>query len=141
MFTMPAHVHRGVSNTSLKERFGDKYVLLAPIINEMTRQSRLNMSKWGDELCYNLVSEQIASKFTGLDMTARLVYQVIEKAGDKGVWTKDIRTQTNIQQQALNKIFKTLETRCLIKPVKSVTAKAKKLYMLYDLNPAREITG
>jgi DNA-directed RNA polymerase III subunit RPC6 len=35
-----------------------------------------------------------------------MVYQVIEKAGNLGIWTKDIRTQTNIQQQALNKIFK-----------------------------------
>jgi DNA-directed RNA polymerase III subunit RPC6 len=141
MFTMPAHVHRGVSNSALKEKFGNQYIQLAPIINEMTRQSRLTMSKLGDELCYNLVSEQMASKFTGLDMSARLVYQVIEKAGNKGVWTRDIRTQTNIQQQALNKIFKTLETRSLIKPVKSVTAKQKKLYMLYELNPAKEITG
>lgn len=51
------------------------------------------------------------------------------------------RMQSNIQQQALNKIFKNLENRQLIKPVKSVTAKAKKLYMLYDLQPAKEITG
>lgn len=142
MFSMPANVHRGVSNTALKERFGgERYIQLVPIINEMTKQSRLTMSKWGDELHYNLVSEQMASKFSGLDMSARLVYQVIEKSGNKGIWTKDIRTQTNIQQQALNKIFKTLETRFLIKPVKSVTAKAKKLYMLYELNPAKEITG
>jgi DNA-directed RNA polymerase III subunit RPC6 len=34
-----------------------------------------------------------------------------------------------------------LESRRLIKPVKSVTAKAKKLYMLYNLAPAKELTG
>jgi DNA-directed RNA polymerase III subunit RPC6 len=34
-----------------------------------------------------------------------------------------------------------LETRRLIKPVKSVTAKAKKLYMVYNLTPAKELTG
>lgn len=49
-------------------------------------------------------------------------------------------TQTNsnptfmITQQAL-------EGRRLIKPVKSVNAKSKKLYMLYSLTPAKEITG
>jgi len=34
-----------------------------------------------------------------------------------------------------------LENRRLIKPVKSVNAKAKKLYMLYNLTPAKELTG
>lgn len=29
----------------------------------------------------------------------------------------------------------------MIKPIKSVTAKTKKLYMLFDLTPAKEITG
>jgi DNA-directed RNA polymerase III subunit RPC6 len=64
------------------------------------------MGKKGDELYYTLVSDETAAKWAGLDLTARMVYQVIEKAGNLGIWTKDIRTQTNIQQQALNKIFK-----------------------------------
>ena len=34
-----------------------------------------------------------------------------------------------------------LESRRLIKPVKAVTAKQQKRYMLYDLVPAKEITG
>ncbi len=28
-----------------------------------------------------------------------VIVQVIEKAGDKGIWTRDIKNQTNIQQQ------------------------------------------
>ena len=56
-------------------------------------------------------------------------YQSIQRTGVNGAWTKDIRRETNIQHQALNKIFKALETRRLIKQVKSVNAKAKKLYM------------
>jgi DNA-directed RNA polymerase III subunit RPC6 len=133
----------GISNSALKEKFGDKdYLRLAPIINELTSASKLSMSKTSDgELFYTLVSDEVASKFTGLDVSARMVYQVIERAGNMGIWTKDIRIQTNIQQQALNKIFKALEGRRLIKPVKSVTAKAKKLYMLYSLTPAKELTG
>lgn len=95
-----------VSNRALKEKFGDEYLGLVPIINELTSQSRLVMSKVGDELYYTLVSDEIASKFAGLDLTARMVFQIIEKAGNMGIWTKDIRTQSNMQQQALNKIFK-----------------------------------
>lgn len=130
----------GISNSALKLKFGDAdYLKLVPVINDLTQSSRLIMSKVGDELFYNLVSDEVASKFTGLDVSARMVYQVIEKAGNLGIWTKDIRSQTNIQQQALNKIFKALETRRLIKPVKSVSS--KKVYMLYNLTPAKELTG
>jgi DNA-directed RNA polymerase III subunit RPC6 len=130
----------GISNSALKLKFGDAdYLKLVPVINDLTQSSRLIMSKVGDELFYNLVSDEVASKFYGLDVSARMVYQVIEKAGNLGIWTKDIRSQTNIQQQALNKIFKALETRRLIKPVKSVSS--KKVYMLYNLTPAKELTG
>jgi len=141
---------RGVSNAELKSRFGSAYAQLVPIINDLNRKGRLSMSRSvdptssggaADELLYHLVSDELASKLAGLDASVRMVYQVIERSGNRGIWTKDIRTQTNIQQQALTKIFKQLETRKLVKPVKAVTAKAKKLYMLYDLTPSKEITG
>ena len=134
----------GVTNTALKVRFGDaRLPQLATVINALTTRGRLTMSRHAttNELVYSLISEDQASKFEGLDTSARLVYQIIEKSGNMGIWTKDIRTQSNIQQLALNKIFKSLEGRRLIKPTKSVTAKAKKLYMLYDLQPAKELTG
>mmetsp|Transcript_20527 Transcript_20527/g.31145 ORF Transcript_20527/g.31145 Transcript_20527/m.31145 type:complete len:323 (+) Transcript_20527:99-1067(+) len=131
----------GISNTQLKHKFGMRYGELPMIINDLIKEARLTMSKVGIELYYNIIREDVASKFSGLDVQARMVYQIIEKAENMGIWTKDIRIQSNVQQQALNKIFKNLESRKLIKPVKSVTAKAKKLYMLYDLQPAKEVTG
>jgi len=94
-----------------------------------------------NELYYTLVSKDVAQKLQGLDLEEQLVLQTIEKSGNMGIWTKDIRVQTGLQQQTLNKMFKHLEQRQLIKPVKSVTAKTKKLYMMYDLEPSKELTG
>ncbi len=135
----------GVSNKIIQNEFSkaEEKPLLVTVINELSKASKLQMSKSGadNELYYTLVADEIAQKYVGLDVSAKLVLQCIEKAGNNGIWTKEIRMQTNIQQQALNKIFKQLEQRCLIKPVKSVTAKAKKLYMLYELTPSKEITG
>ncbi|GKY91319.1 hypothetical protein MPSEU_000104100 [Mayamaea pseudoterrestris] len=134
----------GISNGELKEVFGEGlYPQLVPIINALTQENRLNMSVMPStgELSYTIIAPEQASKFEGLDRNTKMVYSVIERAGNMGLWTKDVRLQTNIQQQALNKIFKTLEQRRLIKPVKSVTAKAKKLYMLFDLVPSKELTG
>lgn len=141
LFSEPVN-ENGLSNDDLKANFGEeKYFQLVPIINDLTQESRLSMCKKGSQLVYKLVKEELAEKFSGLDNSARLVYQVIEGAGNLGVWTKDIRTKTNIQQQALTKIFKSLESRKLIKSVKSVMAKSKKMYMLYDITPAKEVTG
>ena len=59
----------------------------------------------------------------------------------RGVWTRDIKLSTNIPQHTLTKTLKILEQRNLIKSVRSVVSKSKKLYMLYDIVPAKEITG
>ena len=44
-------------------------------------------------------------------------------------------------QHNLTKILKILEQRSLIKSVRSVVSKSKKLYMIYEATPAKEITG
>ena len=59
----------------------------------------------------------------------------------RGIWTRDIKQSTNISQQILTKILKQLEQRSLLKTVRSVTSKSKKLYMVYDVTPAKELTG
>ena len=59
----------------------------------------------------------------------------------RGIWTRDIISSTNIPQHQLAKTLKTLEQRNLIKSVRSVTSKSKKLYMLFDAVPAKDITG
>jgi DNA-directed RNA polymerase III subunit RPC6 len=60
---------------------------------------------------------------------------------NRGIWTRDIKINTNISQNILTKTLKILEQRNLIKSVRSVVSKSKKLYMVYDMVPAKEITG
>ena len=108
----------------------------------MLEQKRLNLFQTpSGGLLYKLVAEETAAKFEGLTQEQMLVYQICEKAGTKGVWTRDIKNQSNIPQHTLNKTLKELEQRSLIKYVRSVTSKSRKLYMLYDTEPAKEITG
>lgn len=59
----------------------------------------------------------------------------------RGIWTRDIKVTTNISQNTLTKTLKILEQRSLIKSVRSVVSKSKKLYMVFDMVPAKEITG
>ena len=65
----------GISNSQLRTIFGSEQTTkLVPIINELSQKSRITMSMLDNkELFYKLVSEEVASKFAGLDPSARLV--------------------------------------------------------------------
>lgn len=52
-----------------------------------------------------------------------------------------MKHKTNLQQTQVTKILKQLESRKLVKAIKPVNQPSKKFYMLFDLEPAREITG
>ena len=134
----------GVSNGTLQANFpGAKYASLLPVINDMLKENRLELFKeeGKQELTYKLRDEEQAEKLNELTNEQLLVLQVVERAENAGVWLRDIKNATSMQQQTLNKALKVLESRKLVKTVKSVQQKTKKLYMAYDLVPTREVSG
>jgi DNA-directed RNA polymerase III subunit RPC6 len=92
-------------------------------------------------LVYKAVKAETAAKFEGLGPEEMLVYQVIERTGNKGIWSREIKLASNVAQHSLTKCLKVLEQRLLIISVRSVVSKSKKLYMVYEATPAKEITG
>eukprot|EP00879_Flechtneria_rotunda_P020829 GHRR01021929.1.p1 GENE.GHRR01021929.1~~GHRR01021929.1.p1 ORF type:complete len:264 (+),score=56.92 GHRR01021929.1:85-876(+) len=109
-------------------------------LNTLLRSGRISMFKQGSQLLYK-VAQPADSRSKGLSAEELLVYQVIKQAGNTGVWTRDMKVRTNLGQPQITKILKALESRSLIKNVKNVNNPSKKLYMLYELEPSREITG
>jgi DNA-directed RNA polymerase III subunit RPC6 len=75
-----------------------------------------------------------------LDDDEGMVYNLIKEAGNKGIWTRLIRTQTGLHLNIVNKCLKALESRNEIKSVQSVKDH-KKTYMLFSLTPSTELTG
>ena len=92
-------------------------------------------------LLYKYLVQEQAAKFKGLSSDELLVYQIIKSAHNMGIWTRDLKVRSNLQQPQVVKVLKVLEGRKLIKAIKSVTNKNRKVYMDYDLEPAREVTG
>lgn len=77
-----------------------------------------------------------------LDPDEKIVYMCIKGADNRGIWTKDLKTRTNLHQTVLNKVLKSLEvTKKLIKSVRNVKNPTRKVYMLIGLDPSTEITG
>ncbi|EIE24611.1 RNA polymerase Rpc34 [Coccomyxa subellipsoidea C-169] len=94
-----------------------------------------------NSLVYQEVIQEEAAKLKGLSAEDLLVYQHIAQAGDTGIWTKDLKNRTNLQQPQITKILKNLDQRSLVKSVKSVINPSRKVYILFELEPARELTG
>ena len=95
-------------------------------------------------ILFSLQSDEAAQRsrvLDGLCAEDRLIYQEIERSGDVGIRSKDLRVRSNLQQQQVGKVLRTLEGRGLIKSVKSVNAKNQKLYLLAGVEASSAVTG
>lgn len=132
----------GISNKTLKQLLPDVPLPeLTAIINRFLQNGTIELFKTKDDLLYKFKdpSKKVAVK--GADNEEKVVYKIIEEAGNKGIWIRDIRFKSNLNMTQLNKVLKSLETKKIIKAVKSVSASKKKVYMLYDLEPDNTVTG
>ena len=90
---------------------------------------------------FRRVPDEVASKLQGLSSEETAVLNLIEKTGNAGMWVRNLKLTTKLQLTALNKALKKLEKLKLIKPVKSIAFKNRRMYMAYDVEPAKEVTG
>ncbi|KAM7363691.1 RNA polymerase III subunit F isoform 1-T5 [Cochliomyia hominivorax] len=111
------------------------------LLNKLLKQGTIEILKKGDKLIYRSKDPKKSALPKDADNEEKIVYGIIEEGGNKGIWIRDIRIQSNLNMTQLNKILKNLETKKLIKAVKSVNASKKKVYMLYNLEPDRSVTG
>ncbi|KAF0700350.1 Aste57867_9163 [Aphanomyces stellatus] len=136
-----------ISDAQVREAFRDEYGKLPAVINELMGDGRIKIFQQGNNLMYGLVAKEEAERMRGLTYDSgtcveqRAVLHEIEKSGNTGIWTRDIKTKTNIPEVIIRKTIRLLETRQLVKAVKSISQKNKKLYMMFDLVPSRDITG
>jgi DNA-directed RNA polymerase III subunit RPC6 len=133
---------KGCAQDDLESALGNtaKDVILQAL-NLLIKQNKLVPCPGHDgKMLFRLKTAEEVAKFQGLVAEDMLVYQEVERAGTSGISTKDLSTRANLQPPQLTKVLKTLETRKLVRPVKSMN-KNKKMYLLYDLEASREITG
>lgn len=69
---------------------------------------------------YRFKAQASKQAVKGADNEEKVVYNLIEEAGNKGIWIRDIRIRSNLANTQLNKVLKSLESKKLIKAVKCV---------------------
>ncbi|XP_053429281.1 DNA-directed RNA polymerase III subunit RPC6-like isoform X2 [Nycticebus coucang] len=94
----------------------------AVAIKRLLSMGQLDLLRSSTGFLYRVKDSQNAGKMKGSDNQEKLVYQILEDAGNKGIWSRDIRYKSNLPLTEINKILKNLESKKLIKAVKSVAA-------------------
>nr|XP_026692415.1 DNA-directed RNA polymerase III subunit RPC6-like [Ciona intestinalis] len=133
---------KGISDKSLESAVaGYDVKQRVTAINRLLTMGKLELLKGSSGLIYRIKTPSAVGSISGVDNQEKLVYQIIESAGNKGIWTREIRYKCNLMLTEVNKILKNLESKKIIKAVKSVAAAKRKVYMLYNLQPDRSVTG
>lgn len=128
--------HRSAHSPSLPLRCSS----LRPSLSAYQHRVELLQDGSG-KIFYKIVSADKVEKLRGLSPADVLIYQLVEKSGNQGIWIKDLRRKSNLSALEIPKILKELQKRKLIKCEKSIAATNKKVYMLYEIEPAREVSG
>lgn len=81
------------------------------------------------------------NSYGGLGSDEQMVYAAIDAAGTAGIWTKTIKAKSGVHAKVLDRVYKQLETKGLIKPMKSVKHPQRKMYIRAGLTPSEEATG
>lgn len=129
-----AELSKATANISIESR--------KDAINSLMNEGKIQLCRKGSELVFRAIeSDHSAIKNFNTSIEEKAVFRVIENAGNKGIWNREIRNAIKLPLNQMSKVLKNLETKKLIKAVKSVTASKKKLYMLYGLEPDKSVTG
>mmetsp|Transcript_19326 Transcript_19326/g.31886 ORF Transcript_19326/g.31886 Transcript_19326/m.31886 type:complete len:332 (-) Transcript_19326:123-1118(-) len=139
-----------VSTTDIMTRFNIPMDKAVNLINKLLKRHRVTLSqsasgeayyKWveGDE--QNKMKKR-QTKMRGLSQEQKMLYEEIEAAGDKGTSVRDLRYKvSSLQQRKINHLLDSLVSKNLIKWVRTIQAKNKKIYMLIDTIPSRQVVG
>lgn len=71
----------------------------------------------------------------------RVLYNLIHSKKDIGIWTGDMKRETNLPDSIVKKSLKLLQSKNLIKEVVNIQNKGRKHYMAAEFEPSKEITG
>lgn len=135
----------GVTDRSFREQ--QRNALIKPVelvasINFLVSRGLIELFRSPNGgLVYRAFQKEEVDIILSLEGDEKIVYQCIKGSGNRGIWTRDLKTRTNLHQTVITKVLRSLDNRRLIKSIKSVKNSTRKVYMLYNLEPSIEVTG
>ncbi|EHY57238.1 hypothetical protein ABEF92_005739 [Exophiala dermatitidis] len=120
---------------------GDLSMLLSAVTHLVDNALFRLHDRTGGTIGWELVDQEKAKNYTGLTRDEKIVLFIVDAAGTAGVWTKTIKFRSSLHGRVLDRVYKSLETKGLIKPMKHVKNPGRKMYILSGLEPSEEASG
>ncbi|TKA72088.1 hypothetical protein B0A55_08672 [Friedmanniomyces simplex] len=114
---------------------------LLRLIQELQNHALLRASRLQGAICWSTRPRAAAEQIRGLNTNERTLYEYVEDAHTKGIWMKDLKKRSNIEEGKVQKAMAKLEGARLVKVIRNVRAPAQKTYMLFHLVPSDDVTG
>ncbi|KAL8746712.1 MAG: hypothetical protein Q9190_001305 [Brigantiaea leucoxantha] len=119
----------------------DDLHLLLKCTQQLTREGLFKLMTREGRAVWKVVKKEDAAKYKTLSSEEALVYSYIESSGREGIWSKLIRSRSNLHMAVVTRCLKTLESKNYIKQITSMKFPNKKTYMLAGLQPSEDATG
>ena len=117
----------GLGQDQLLDSINGSKEEIVKTLNDLIEQNRISVFDNQGEFVLKYLSGQEQAKFRDLNMEELNTYQLIMSSGSSGISTNEIKTKSNFSTNLLNKIFKKLEKKLLIKSYKAINMKNKKV--------------
>ncbi|KAI0020781.1 RNA polymerase Rpc34 subunit [Xylariomycetidae sp. FL0641] len=115
---------------------------LVQIISQLTAERLFAPVHLHSGVAWRLRPQAEAAKYKLLTNQDQLmVYEIIDNAGAEGAWQQDIKRRLNLQDNALRKALKELETKRLIVQFSTVENVSKKMWIKTNIKPSARATG
>jgi len=138
---------RFVTTEAIMHHLGKDEKEVVPIINKLASKDLIALHDDNGTTLYRWLPDderdamrKRKAKLKGLTNEEKLVYQEIEKAATLGIGTREVKYVTKLKT-GVPKMLERLQKRDLIKWVRTIEAKNKKIWMLIDLEPSRDVQG
>ncbi|KAI1374339.1 RNA polymerase Rpc34 [Hypoxylon crocopeplum] len=115
---------------------------LLQIIQILTRERLLAPVHFQSSLAWRVRPEAEAAKYKTITTEDQvLVYEIIDASGSEGAWQQDIKRRLNLQDNALRKALRELETKRFIQQFTTVMNTSKKMWIKFNMQPSVRATG
>lgn len=105
-------------------------------LNDLLSESKIEIVDSKEGLRYR--SKQASSFHGQLGDEEKTLLSLIESSRNYGVWVRDLKQKSGLHQTVLNKALKQLESRLLVRPIKSLKFPTRKIYVGYAIKSLDE---
>lgn len=126
----------GISSRELDHKMSNEFGIreYKEALRSLMQAQKITVTKTNNTTMITAVRAPMTDNFSH-------VLAVVRQAGTNGVDAPSVMAQTKIIRAEVTKALNTLVQQKQIKETRSFTNKAKKLYILAELDPSNEVTG